>query len=256
MKEEFEGFARFFEQPTREGLKELLKQNFGEQDYLDFKKQWTSLSKIAKHIIAFANSGGGCIVLGVEQTNDELEAVGLDSILDKADIAKGVFKYLPTEIEYTVLDFNFTSSEYEKIVGKKFQVIFIEYKPEYIPFVTKGQGDDVKKDTIYVRRGTNTITATYEDIQRLVSKRIETGYSSTAELDLEQHLAQLKILYGNINRNEYSGGIGSMIQGSLAQMFKGVATPNIAYPEEDYENFILRMILKKKVRIEKELCLG
>ena len=83
MKEEFEGFARFFEQPTREGLRELLKQNFGEQDYLDFKKQWTSLSKIAKHIIAFANSGGGCIVLGVEQTNDELEAVGLDSILDK-----------------------------------------------------------------------------------------------------------------------------------------------------------------------------
>ncbi|MEL7662453.1 ATP-binding protein [Acetobacterium wieringae] len=255
MKEIHEAFAKFFEEPTRVGLRELLRYNFGEQDDLDFKKQWPPLENIAKHIIAFANSGGGCIVLGVEETKDGLEAVGLDSTLDKADITKGVSRYLPAEIDYSVQNFSYSDSEYSKIVGKVFQVIFIEYKPEYIPFVTKGESNSLKKATIYVRNGTSSVPATYEDIQRLVSKRIETGYSSTAELDLEQHLAQLKILYGNISRYKYSGGIGAVNQGIVAKMFQGVETPNSNFPEEDYENFILRMITKKKVKIENELSL-
>lgn len=255
MKERYEGFTRFFEEPTREGLRELLQWNFGEQDNLDFKRQWPSLAKVAKHILAFANSGGGCIVLGVEQPDGVLEAVGLDSIIDKADISKGVSTYLPEELEYTILDFNYTSSDYDKLVGKKFQVIIIEDKPEYIPFVSKGESAEVKKNTIYVRMGTNTINATYEDIQRIVNRRIETGYSSTSELNLEQHFAQLKILYENIRRYKYLGGINAM-SSAFAQMLQGEAVPNKCFPSEDFEQFINRMIDKKKKRIEKVLNLG
>lgn len=255
MKGIFEAFAKFFERPTREGLRELLQTNYGEQDNLDFKRQWPSMPKIAKHILGFANSGGGCIVLGVEQENDVLDAIGLKSLVDKAEVEKGVNRYIPTDVKFNVLDFSYTSSEYEKIVGKKFQVVMIEYKPQLIPFISKGEGDGLKKDIIYVRRGTNTIPATYEDVQRLLNTRIETGYSSKSELDLEQHLAQLKILYANVNRFKYYGGINVMLQTAGGLMLRGEAKPNEAYPEEDFEGFITRMIEVKKKRIEKVLNL-
>lgn len=36
-KSQHELFAQFFEEPTREKLRDLVKQNIGETDYLDFK---------------------------------------------------------------------------------------------------------------------------------------------------------------------------------------------------------------------------
>jgi hypothetical protein len=35
-----EEFAKFYESPTREGLRELLKNNSGELPNLDFKEDW------------------------------------------------------------------------------------------------------------------------------------------------------------------------------------------------------------------------
>ncbi|WLR51216.1 hypothetical protein LC040_18965 [Bacillus tianshenii] len=36
----------------------------GETDFLDFKMKWIDLTKLAKHTLAIANSGGGCILMG------------------------------------------------------------------------------------------------------------------------------------------------------------------------------------------------
>jgi hypothetical protein len=52
-----EAFARFFEEPTREGLRELLRENFGEANELDFKREWPESSKLAKHVLGLANFG-------------------------------------------------------------------------------------------------------------------------------------------------------------------------------------------------------
>ncbi len=45
-----EAFARFFESPTREGLRDLLRDNRGEANELDFKRTWPRASKLAKHV--------------------------------------------------------------------------------------------------------------------------------------------------------------------------------------------------------------
>lgn len=250
MKAIYESFSRFFEQPTRDGLRELLKINFGEQDNLDFKREWPVLSKIAKHILAFSNAGGGCIVIGVSQLEDGiLDAVGIDSIIDKADISKGVRPYLPDELDYNILDFSFTNSEYEKIIGRKFQVILVEDKPQYMPFISEGESEGIKRDMIYIRRGTNSEIASYDEVQKLINRRIDTGYSSTSELKLEEHLAQLKVLYENISRYKYIGGINGVLRDAF-QIFDGEKIPNEIYPEENFEKFIVQMIDRKKKRIE------
>lgn len=63
-----EQFANFFEEPTRDKLKKIIQFNLGEEDYLDFKGCWPEGAKIAKHVLAFANSGGGCMVVGCRET--------------------------------------------------------------------------------------------------------------------------------------------------------------------------------------------
>jgi predicted HTH transcriptional regulator len=66
----YEEFARFFEKPTREGLRELLKKNVGELQHCDFKVQWPALPKLSRILLGIANSGGGCVIIGVAENED------------------------------------------------------------------------------------------------------------------------------------------------------------------------------------------
>jgi hypothetical protein len=56
---------------------------------------------MARHILGVANTGGGCIILGVTQKDDNsLSADGLSSLLDKADVYRGMQKFLPDTFDY------------------------------------------------------------------------------------------------------------------------------------------------------------
>lgn len=254
-----EVFAQFLEDPTREGLRDILKLNYGETDNLDFKSEWPSYSKIAKLILALANSGGGCIVFGVTESNDGvLETVGLTSLIDKADIDKGVHPYLPEQLVYAVHDFSYTESEYGPIVGKRFQVLIVRYEVSHTPFVSKKGGDGIAADTVYVRRGTSSVAASHDELQRILNNRIETGYSTSSELRLEEHLAQLKIFFSNLDRYHYTGGVARTLARVFSDrpgIFYDERSPNPSFPEEDLERFIVRMIDSKKKKIESVLDL-
>ncbi|MBM7572566.1 helix-turn-helix domain-containing protein [Aquibacillus albus] len=256
-----EDFARFVDEPTREGLRALLKGNSGEQNNLDFKFDWPEGSKLAKHILALANYGGGCIVIGVEEIEDTLTPNGLKEIIDKTKIVKKIDKFLPGILlandVVELYDFSYEESEYNKIKGKKFQILVVSNLPKRVPFVSPNDGQSIKKNRIYTRRGMGTVEASYEEIQSILNRRIETGYSSTKEMELETHLTQLKTLYGEISRfhtfypKSPLAEIGTKIsQGLLGDAVK---QKNNFYPEEDYEAFISKIIRKKKKRIELDI---
>lgn len=121
-----EEIARFFEKPTRESLREVLRSNVGEFPNYDFKAQWPALSKVACHLLAIGNSGGGCLVAGVAEKEDgTLEPKGVEKLIDKADIMGGIERYVPTTLlaNIEVLDFSYDTSEYPAIQYKKFQAI-------------------------------------------------------------------------------------------------------------------------------------
>lgn len=240
-----ENFARFFEKPTREGLRELLRTNVGETDQCDFKHDWPLLSKMARHILGFANSGGGVIVLGVAQKDDNsLQTTGLNSLLDKAQVEDGIRKFIPNGMRYEVLDFSYEASEYHAIIGKKFQVVLVEDNPTHLPFVCPSDGGNIRMNAIYVRRGTETVEASHDELQQLINRRIETGYSSSRELSLQEHLEQLRILYKQI------------LMYTVSPVLRGIMKLHLSipvYPEEDYEQFIARMIESKKRLIERNL---
>lgn len=235
MKNFHENITKFFENPTRDKFRELIQYNTGEYNNLDFKKEWPETSKLAKHILAFANSGGGIIVIGIEETEEKkLVSCGIESITDKAIINSQINQYIPSGIEYNILDFTYTSSDYSNLVGKCFQVVIVEYDPKLIPFISLKEGKSIKENAIYIRQGTSSVLASYEQLKRLLNNRIATNYNTSSEIELDEHLAQLKLLYSKIEKYRYvytdnSGDIMSNISSAMVVFAKSLS--NTLYGE-------------------------
>jgi predicted HTH transcriptional regulator len=249
-----EEFAQFFEIPSREGLRNILRDHLGESNNYDFKKEWPSYSKVSRHILGLANFGGGCMILGVEEKEDKtFVPVGLDNFIDKTDIHKGIQKFIPTQLKYEVLNFSYENSEYPKIIGRKFQVLIVEDSPEYIPFVAKSNGDGIRKNAIYIRDGASSEEINYEKLQQIINRRLETEHSSQSEFDLDKHIAELKVLYNYIPRHivfydpDYHGYIPEMYEPQAPK------ADNPKYPKEDFHDFIKHLIEDKKNIIKRIL---
>lgn len=242
-KQQHEGFAKFFEAPTRSALRAVIKDSIGETDYLDFKTDWPEYTKLAKHILALSNSGGGALIVGVSENDDGThEPTGLKELRDKEKVSKGIKKYLPESLSYEVLDFTYEDSEYARLKGKKFQVILVEYTPKHIPFLSKKAGTNIQDNAVYVRRGTNSDEATHEELQKVINERIETGYSSAHLLELPDHIEQLKALYESKAANF----------DSLQAQFRALAGDTSMMK---FKKFLAELIVRKKARIEEELDL-
>ena len=254
-------FAKFYEDPTREGLKDLLKDNLGESPDLDFKEVLPSFPKLAKHLLAIANHGGGCIIIGVGEKDDKtLEAKGIIELIDKKNIIDGIKKFLPDVLsqDIDILNFAYDASEYEVLKGKRFQAILISGDSKHLPFISMSDGDGIRKNAIYTRLGTSSEEANYETLQTIINRRIETSYSSQSEIDLRTHLEELKSLYNYIEKGTvFSKKAFSSLVGSSMRSLKAIGdledldyvlNPN--YPEESVEKFIAKLIEKKKKRIE------
>jgi len=63
---------------SKEELKDILK--CGETSTIQFKQEFTSQKEIAKDMIAFANSGGGDILFGVEDKSGDLLGLSYDQV--------------------------------------------------------------------------------------------------------------------------------------------------------------------------------
>lgn len=254
-----EEFAQFYENPTRDSLRELLKNNLGEFPNLDFKEIWLPLPQMARHILGIANADGGCIVVGVAEKDDKtLEANGIGSLVDKSTVTNGIKKYIPDALleGIEVGDFSYEASEYPRLVNKKFQVVFIASDPKRLPYISTAEGDGIKNNAIYIRRGTSSSEASHAELQKIINKRLETGYSSQTEIDLQTHIEHLKILYRQINKyhvritDSFYETIQALAVNANVIMGKREEIPNPNYPEENFEEFVVKMICKKKKKIE------
>jgi len=245
-----EEFAAFFENPSRETLRDLLRRNVGELNELDFKLEWPEKSALGRHVLAVANSKGGCIVLGVE--DGTMDPKGLVEPKDKAEVFQELKKYIPAPLleELSVATFPYAASEYPKLQGKTFQVLFIPDDVERIPFIAASDGRDIRNTAVYVRRGTESIEADYDDLQRLINRRLETGLSSTAELDIREHLTQLRILYQQLSPTRDIESPLMLRLGDMARSALGIGSePNPHYPAEGLDAFVAKAIELKKQKI-------
>ncbi|MFC0580970.1 AlbA family DNA-binding domain-containing protein [Micrococcoides hystricis] len=244
-----EDFARFFEEPSRESFRSLLSSHVGEIEQLDFKQAWPAWIKVARHVLAFANSGGGTMIVGVAENPDgSVTPLGLENLVDKAEIQNALEQFLPQELVFEVLDFSFEESEYPAIRGKKFQALLVEDRPDHVPFLATRDGSGISDSVVYVRRGTSSIAANHRDLQRLINRRIETGHSSNPSLDLSEHLEHLKLLYLEVNRY-YTRSYGTYLD-TLEEYGRAAAeSAESAYPDQSYVEFLVSALEAKQASI-------
>ena len=242
-----EAFAPFFKDPDRVKLRDILKDNLGEFNHLDYKELMIDAPKLAKIIISMANSKGGIIVFGVKELEDKTyDPVGLEIFEDKTHIKQKLDKFIPEKLEYEILDFAYNESEYDVLKGKKFQVILVKDTPQNIPFLPKGTGDGIQKNRIYYRGYSNADEATYEQIQEILARRTSAIVAITSEETFKNDLFQLKELYGKVSPY-YS--VPKYPLSNLTSAFYE-SKPNPHYPKESFDEFIANMIAKKKSVIE------
>lgn len=258
---------RFFDlivkNPSRDGFSTFLKESCGELNNIDFKGDWIEKGKLAKMILAMANSGGGLIVFGVSEnkSDDTFTPSGIEKIRDASDIEHEISKIVPRNLDYDVLDFVYDNAIYGDLKDKKFQVIVVNDTPERLPFFSQNESTGIEKDVVYVRRGTSCVRATDRDFENLIQRRIENIFKESSDMSLKEHFEQLQFLYDQIPQTkrilikrgtQFSGAITGLAM--LSERMKEIFgepdvyenVPNENYPSENYEEFLVRMIDMKK----------
>ena len=251
---------KLLQEPTMDNFREFLHSQMGEHNSIDFKGQWIEGASLAKEILALANSMGGIVVFGVSESEDKSTKIdGIQEIRDKAVVSNDVKNYISSDLKYEVYDFSYETAEYEVLKGKKFQMLVVEDKPEHIPFLAKRESGSLKKNMIYVRRGTSCEIANQEELDGLLKRRINYMHPVKGEpLDLEEHLKQLKVLYKNIDKEKiyYTNVLTGVLKGVISYLGQEKRRePNPLYPDEEYEEFVSRLITAKKNKIERVLDL-
>lgn len=135
----------------------------GEGQYLEFKKKANHPEKIVKELVAFANTGGGLLVLGVD---DDGTLSGTRNIEGEAFILEdAIKKWVRPKPAYEV--------EVIKLNEKKGIALFRIEEGNRKPYNVKLEGDE-GKGRAYVRSGEESLQASRE-MREIIRRRLKPG---------------------------------------------------------------------------------
>lgn len=181
---------RLLQEPTLDHFREFLQDQTGEHNAIDFKQEWIEKDKLAKLMLALANYGGGIVVFGVHENGDKtFSCDGLKELQAKEQIGAWIKPYLSSSLKYDVYDFSYQTSEYEALKGKQFQMLFVEDTPQFLPFISRKEGSNIKPATIYIRRGTSDEQVTEEELGNIGGSNIVMEYTEVLDKQItrKQH---------------------------------------------------------------------
>ena len=231
-----EKFAKLFDDPNRETFKIALNNLTGEYDDLEFKEQEIDVHTLAKHILAFANTSGGVICLGVKESDNGLIPNGIDNSSDSTDLKKKLSKYLPYNLDYEVHPIDYDDNElWEEVRNKSFKIITVEFTPEYIPFMPMKGSADYDRTDIFCRKNSSTNRCEYDDLQNILNKRISASQNilninrelNELELLMKRTSLQYKLVY-SINNPDFLKTISQFKEKKIKRIEKGLGI-------EDYD---------------------
>lgn len=152
-----------------------------ESKYVDFKRSFDTSStgewcELIKDIVAMANSGGGVIVIGLDNSgNPSHEDVQAVLELDHAIVTDKIRKY--TNVEFSEI-------EIHEAIKQNAPIAVIEVSAVKIPMVFENVGtyevspgkqkNAFSKGTIYFRHGAKSEPGTTEDIRQVIECQLET----------------------------------------------------------------------------------
>ncbi|MBO6572983.1 ATP-binding protein [bacterium] len=160
----------------------------GESSFLEFKHKVASPEKIAKEMVAFANTNGGRILIGVDDNGD---IVGIESYYEEEFWLKQAAK----EVCVPALNINI-----EMVHAGKKDVLVVEVpESENKPIAVKGDS----KRSVYIRQDDENIIATDDRVEILKNKTSATGVTFEYG-EREQQLFRFLNEYGDITIERFS----------------------------------------------------
>lgn len=169
----------------RKDLIQLIEE--GENLHVEFKQRFSSHEKIAREIIAFANTTGGYILFGIE---DDKKVVGVASEKGEAELIKETLQnYCEPPVKYNL--------EYIELEGKEIVILEIfesDKKPHRMQDYEKDL--DITKAQVFVRVNDKSILASKEMIRILKA--------NTAEAELKKYTigTNEKIVFEYLENND------------------------------------------------------
>jgi len=160
----------------------------GESSFLEFKHKVASPEKIAKEMVAFANTKGGRILVGVDDNGD---IAGIESYYEE----EFWLKQAATDVCVPAIDINIEMVH----VGKKDVLIVEISESDKKPIAVKG----IKKRTVYIRQHDENIVATDDRVEVLKNKTSTEGVTFEYG-EREQQLFRFLNEYGEITIERFS----------------------------------------------------
>ncbi|MEO9887869.1 MAG: ATP-binding protein [Balneola sp.] len=160
----------------------------GESSFLEFKHKVASPEKIAKEMVAFANTNGGRILVGVDDNGD---IAGIESYYEEEFWLKQAAK----DVCVPAIEINI-----EMVHAGKKDVLIVEVsESDQKPIAVKGS----KKRTVYIRQNDENIAATDDRVE--VLKNTTSSEGVTFEYgERERQLFRFLNEYGDITIERFS----------------------------------------------------
>ncbi|MFK4049524.1 RNA-binding domain-containing protein [Acinetobacter venetianus] len=159
-------------------LREIQK---GESKTLEFKQQLPKGQQIAKTLIAFANSSGGKLIVGV---SDDRQLVGIqEDIFDLQDkITSMIYELCSPQLAVQIY--------IENIAGVELLVVEVA-RGSLFPYYLKPMG---REQGTYIRLGASNRVASPENIQQLELQRLNVSFDSLANYQYPLEKLDLTVL--------------------------------------------------------------
>ncbi|MED2041125.1 ATP-binding protein [Bacillus wiedmannii] len=197
----------------------------------------SAFANLLKDILAFVNSGGGWLVIGV---NDDAEILGLQNKIDTTSLGSKISSAIGEQIMFDLNYYNIPQGDSDILVG-----LLYVYDSEKVVVAPKDlYGDNgkviISESTIYYRRNSSSIKANIKDLNSLIHKVSQKGTYKFKKEDLE-------II--SMNKSEYF--MGKKEEEFLKGDFKFSA---IGFAEKI--NTIFRLHQSKYTKYEMGILLG
>ena len=154
----------------------------GESKTLEFKRELPRFEQIAKTVIAFANTSGGKLLIGVDD-NGSLVGVDDDSVLDIQD---RIYASLYEQIHPTLRPEIYTSHVEDKLI------LMVEvFRGQSLPYFLKSKG---KAEGVYIRVGASNRPASLDYIAELERQKQHLSFDEEACVDVELSTLDLSTL--------------------------------------------------------------
>lgn len=176
----------------RQELREILAG--GESSTVEFKRKFTSAEKFAREIIAFANTAGGYLIIGID---DDGSVVGIESEKEEVELVRIAQQMITPELP---LDVEIVEIEYKDVV-----VVHVpnsRIKPHRLTSTDPKERPHQRK--AFIRQGESSVAASREMVRILEGMSPTSAPLKLSIGDREQRLFTYLERYGKASVNDFS----------------------------------------------------